>query len=476
MEQLKAQISDVSSSETAAGQIGTGGFRVCNNDDSVVWPMKGIAVNLQTGVAEDGSIVGESASKFQDALIARGFKPYGVHVLLNNHGHSGCAVVDFTKDWSGFADALSFEYAYTEDNHGKKEWFAESGEKSGVYCWVARADDYNSDNIIGEHLRKIGDLKKISDKLIEERERQEKLIKNFELELEGNKRRLEEMVRRYEETVKIPVVVEEKDKLLVQTYNEDHFRKISNHYEKVESQLVGQREKLELHEKELAKFQARFENDRKMLAEEKEKVEAQVYDGRDALLVAENEDLRKQMAEQKEEKDELIDLLVRKEHMSNIELQDARKELVMGFCEISGRYGDIAVKRVGELDTRPFLAAMKIKYGEQDAEDRASEICSLWEELLRDLGWHPFKRITIAGQLQEVVDDEDEKLKKLKTDIGEGAYNAVANALMELNEYNPSGRYATSELWNYKEGRKASLAEGVSSLLKLLKSAKRKRV
>ncbi|KAJ4825291.1 hypothetical protein Tsubulata_012517 [Turnera subulata] len=205
MEQLKAQVS--------------GGSAAGNNDDFVVWPMKGIAVNLQTGVAEDGSFVGESGSKFRDVLIARGFNPTGVHVF----GHSWCAVVDFTNDWPGFADALSFEYAYKEDNHGKKEWFAESGEKSGIYCWVARADDYNSDNVIGEHLRKIGDLTKVSDKVIEERQRKVKLIKYFELELEGKKRLLEEMVRRCEESdVNLRLLVEEKDKL-VQTYNEGLF-------------------------------------------------------------------------------------------------------------------------------------------------------------------------------------------------------------------------------------------------------------
>ncbi|KAJ4825495.1 hypothetical protein Tsubulata_047167, partial [Turnera subulata] len=285
--------------------------------------MKGIAVNLQATVAEDGSFAGESGSKFMDLLIARGFKPTGVHELWNCHGHSGCAVVDFSKDWSGFADALSFEYAYKEDSHGKEEWFSKSEEKSGVYCWVARADDYNLGDVIGEHLRNIGDLIKISDK-----------------------------------------------------------------------------------------------------------VEAQIYDGSNALLVAEIMDLRRELAEQKEENDELINLLFQKERISSMELQDAHKELVLGFSEMSGRYGDIGVKRMGELDTRPFFEAMKIKYGEQDAEDRAFEICSLWKEYLRD-----------PGQLQEVVDDEDTKLKKLKKDVGEGAYNAVAKALVEMNEYNPSGRF-----------------------------------
>jgi len=63
------------------------------------------------------------------------------------------------------------------------------------------------------------------------------------------------------------------------------------------------------------------------------------------------------------------------------------------------------------------------------------------------------------------LNDEDEKLEGLKKDYGEEVYKAVASALMEINEYNPSGRYIISELWNYQEERKATLREGVKFLL-----------
>ncbi|PNX75509.1 XH/XS domain protein, partial [Trifolium pratense] len=79
----------------------------------------------------------------------------------------------------------------------------------------------------------------------------------------------------------------------------------------------------------------------------------------------------------------------------------------------------------------------------------------------------------------EILDEGDEKLKSLKEELGDEVHDAVATALKEMNEYNPSGRYTVPELWNFREGRKASLKEGVCHLMKqwkLLKpTTKRKR-
>ncbi|KAE9460332.1 hypothetical protein C3L33_07764, partial [Rhododendron williamsianum] len=77
--------------------------------------------------------------------------------------------------------------------------------------------------------------------------------------------------------------------------------------------------------------------------------------------------------------------------------------------------------------------------------------------------------------LQEVIDEDDEKLKNLKNELGDEVYSAVTVALMETNEYNPSGRYVTPEVWNYKEGRKATLREGVEYIVKQWKGKRGKR-
>ncbi|GAU31131.1 hypothetical protein TSUD_212380, partial [Trifolium subterraneum] len=151
--------------------------------------------------------------------------------------------------------------------------------------------------------------------------------------------------------------------------------------------------------------------------------------------------------------DALNQTLIIKERKSNDELQEARKELITCIKEIPNR-AEIGVKRMGELDSRPFLEAMKKKYNADDAEDRASELCSLWEDCARG------KRNRLSSP-KEDIDDEDEKLKGLKSEMGEEVYKAVVTALKEINEYNPSGRYITLELWNYAEGNRATLQEGV---------------
>lgn len=64
--------------------------------------------------------------------------------------------------------------------------------------------------------------------------------------------------------------------------------------------------------------------------------------------------------------------------------------------------------------------------------------------------------------MQETINDQDEQLSALKKDLGEEVYRSVTTALMELEEYNGSGRYPIPVTWIFEESRKATLKETVA--------------
>lgn len=527
----------------------------CDHDEKLVCPWIGVVVNIPTRRANDGRFVGESGSKLRDEYISRGFNPTRVHPLWNYRGHSGSAVVEFKKDWPGYVNAMSFERAYEADRHGKKDWFADGDQKSGLYAWVARADDYKASNIVGEHLRKIGDLKSISEIMEEEARKQDRLVSNLTSIIEVKNKDLEEMELKCNETTNaIKNVITEKDKL-VQAYNEeikkiqvsaqDHFKRIFGDHEKLKLQLESQKKELESHIEEMEKRAADNESESRKLAEEIEKnsvknnslqlaaveqvkanenllkladdqkrqqeelhnkiiklekdldakqnLELQIEhqrgklnvlrsmgDDGDAQILEKVDTMLKGLREKEDELDDLEALnqtLIVKERKSNDELQEARKELINGLkdIEMSSR-AQIGVKRMGELDNAPFQEAMrrKYQYNVEEAEEKASELCSLWEDYLKDPDWHPFKVVPVKGEHKEFINEEDEKLTRLKSELGDAVYNAVTSALMEINQYNPSGRYITTELWHYGLGRRATLQEGAAFILKEWKQKKRR--
>lgn len=190
--------------------------------------------------------------------------------------------------------------------------------------------------------------------------------------------------------------------------------------------------------------------------------------------MAEVENDLKEKLEEFEDMEELSQTLIVKERKSNEELQEARKELINGF-KGSSVLAHIGIKVMGELKKKPFLTAMEMKYPNEEVEERGNELWSLWNDCLGDSHWHPFRIIESKGVDKVVINEDDEKLINIKKEFSDEVYEAVTTALAELNEYNPRARQPLPELWNYKEGRKASLKEGVAYLLKQWRISLRKR-
>ncbi|CAK7325914.1 unnamed protein product [Dovyalis caffra] len=512
-----------------------------------VWPWMGVVANIQTEM-KDGRRVGESGSKLKDELARKGFDPVRVHPLWNRFGHSGFAVVEFKKDWDGFNNAIMFEKDFDSNHCGKKEYTKTAVMDRGrkLYGWIAREDDYKAGGLIGDHLRKTGDLKSVDGKQAEDQRKDAKLVSNLQSTLERKHDCLREMESKYHETSASLNKVMDQKEVMVKSYNEEirkmqqnereRFEKISAEHEKVTRQLLARREELEQHEKQLQQREVQNENERLKLhhekkmneratleqkradesvlrladeqKREKEKLHKKIIDlekkldAKQALELeiecmknslqvmqhmGEDEDLdvkkkmdtvREELKEKEEELEGLEQLnqaLIIKERKSNDELQDARKELISYFGQFE-TCTSIGVKRMGDLDSKPFLVASKRKFLDEEADEKTLELCSLWEDRLRDPSWHPFKVIVDKeGNSKEIINEYDENLRSLKSDYGDEVYNAVITALSEMNEYNPSGRYTIQELWNFKEERKATLSEGVMHILMLWRRLKRRK-
>ncbi|WCJ30962.1 XH/XS domain-containing protein [Euphorbia peplus] len=193
----------------------------------------------------------------------------------------------------------------------------------------------------------------------------------------------------------------------------------------------------------------------------------------------EMKDVLEEKIEEMSSKEDLNQILIVKELQSNDELQKACKELIADLAEtlLSNVLTNVGIKRMGEIDSKPFLDVCKQKFSTEEAQVQAFTLCSLWQENLKDQEWQPFKIITGPdNNPQEILDEVDEKLQNLKQEWGEEIYKAVTTARKELNEYNPSGLYIVPELWNFNEGRKATMKEVIADIVKQIKKTnKRKR-
>ncbi|KAI3971724.1 hypothetical protein MKW92_002911, partial [Papaver armeniacum] len=59
----------------------------------------------------------------------------------------------------------------------------------------------------------------------------------------------------------------------------------------------------------------------------------------------------------------------------------------------------IRVRRMGELDSKPFGKALKRKCSSSLADVIADEsvmLCNFWEKMLKNQAWHPFKMVTLV--------------------------------------------------------------------------------
>lgn len=183
-----------------------------------VWPWMGIIVNIPTVFNKDAFQVGENGPKLK--LKYSQFNPVKVHALWNFRGHTGNAVVEFRRDWSGFQDALNFSRYFEAEQHGRKQWRDSRHRPTSICGWIADEDDYRTAGIIGDHLRKNGDLKTITELQQEQSRKQSKLVATLANQITKQEENLEHLRREFQKTSDfLETVIKEKD-LLDQIHND----------------------------------------------------------------------------------------------------------------------------------------------------------------------------------------------------------------------------------------------------------------
>ncbi|GKC79368.1 factor of DNA methylation 1-like protein [Tanacetum coccineum] len=108
-----------------------------------------------------------------------------------------------------------------------------------------------------------------------------------------------------------------------------------------------------------------------------------------------NDDLEAKM-EETDDIEEMNQALIVMERQRNDELQ-ARKELIKVLQDIPRGRSNVGIKRMGEIDLKAFQDVCNKKFDAEEAQIKASELCALWQDKLKDLDWHPLKVVAVDG-------------------------------------------------------------------------------
>ncbi|KAL2333134.1 hypothetical protein Fmac_014347 [Flemingia macrophylla] len=90
-------------------------------------------------------VVNNSSEKWRQSkgyIYSERFHPLRVHPLWNRNGHSGYAIVEFSKNWEGFTNAINFERNFEAERCSKKDYYNLRHQGDTLYGWVySKYDD-----------------------------------------------------------------------------------------------------------------------------------------------------------------------------------------------------------------------------------------------------------------------------------------------------------------------------------------------
>jgi XS domain/XS zinc finger domain len=130
------------------------------DEEKYVWPWKAILVNLPVKYKGD-KYTGMTADEIKEMISQ--FNPSEVFPVWDCKGHTGKCIVDFSADWDGFRNAMSFDKHFHSSGVGRLSWKQWDNKSKEVHGWIAMEVDFNRSGLVADHLRQHGVLKSVDD-------------------------------------------------------------------------------------------------------------------------------------------------------------------------------------------------------------------------------------------------------------------------------------------------------------------------
>nr|TKW13414.1 hypothetical protein SEVIR_5G099700v2 [Setaria viridis] len=376
----------------------------------LVWPWTGILST--TAADEDADAAATLAFHAHRRFAGVATTALREEPTTHQHRQQHFLLLHFGKSWAGLRDAMSLAAYFT--GAGRRRWQRRGeGDAGCVFGWAAVREDLIGDGAVGRFLRE-----------------------------SGTAARSVEDIEKDEASAAVMLGAEEMEAINAKVI-----------------QLEKQLEQKEAQESAICLLNT------KLQAEENLK---EAYGHLHRLVT-----ISKECLEQERERFQNVYIdLAQRDQLNRDELQETRQEVIK--CLESMMISDftvIGIKRMGQLDEKPFHHACKRKYSDNDPDGKAARLVSSWQEELKNKSWNPFTTFLVDGEEKDVVNEDDPKLRQLWTEYGDNVCNAVKVTLTELNDYSPRGRHAVNELWNFREGRKATMAEVVKYIFEQLKTS-----
>ncbi|XP_066353321.1 factor of DNA methylation 5-like [Miscanthus floridulus] len=227
-----------------------------------VWPWMGILTNVLAEQTQGGG--GILMKQLAD------FKPVQVTAVDGDNGYTGYVIVLFTKDCIGFKNALAFHNYFKSQHLGKLDWKETKQHVKDVFGWLAKEEDYKSDDPVGRFLSSNGGPKTVSELEQEMSSKTDNLIANL----------TQQSTKCNKMNLSLQKVMEESD-LLHKRYNEEmrnmqsaarkHTHIVFQETEKLRNELVEKESYIQWRSRQLNEQVAQTDMKRRKLEEERKK-------------------------------------------------------------------------------------------------------------------------------------------------------------------------------------------------------------